>query len=130
MSLVTVDVDYFKKVNDTFGHDAGDEVLRRLAQVLEQRVRACDIIGRLGGEEFAVILPDTDSVGARTLAQAIVDSVAAQEMPLVGRITVSAGVASFRAQHDSSRALLRRSDAALYEAKAQGRNQVCVEAVA
>lgn len=129
LSLVSLDVDYFKKVNDTFGHDAGDEVLRRLAQVLEQRVRACDIIGRLGGEEFAVILPDTDSVGARTLAQAIIDSVAAQDMPLVGRITVSAGVASLRAQQDSSRALLRRSDAALYEAKAQGRNQVSVEIV-
>ncbi|MBB6558846.1 diguanylate cyclase (GGDEF)-like protein [Acidovorax soli] len=129
LSLVSVDVDYFKRVNDTFGHDAGDEVLRRLAQILEQRVRACDIIGRLGGEEFAVILPDTDCDGARTLAQAIVDSVASQEMPLVGRITVSAGVASFRGKQETSRTLLCRSDAALYDAKAQGRNQVCVEAV-
>ena len=120
-------MDHFKRVNDSFGHEAGDEVLRRMAQTLQQRLRASDVIARLGGEEFAVVLPDTDLEGARAIAQSIVESMAAQEDPLVGRITVSAGISSLRAQQDSVHEMLRRSDAALYEAKGQGRNRVCVE---
>jgi len=127
LSLVSVDVDHFKRVNDSFGHDAGDEVLRRLAQTLQQRLRASDVIARLGGEEFAVVLPDTAVEGARAIAQSIVDGMAAQEDPLVGRITVSAGISSLREGPDNAHEMLRRSDAALYEAKGQGRNRVCVE---
>lgn len=127
LSLISVDVDHFKRVNDSFGHEAGDEVLRRMAQTLQQRLRASDVIARLGGEEFAVVLPDTDLEGARAIAQSIVESMAAHEDPLVGRITVSAGISSLRAQQDSVHEMLRRSDAALYEAKGQGRNRVCVE---
>lgn len=132
LGLVSVDVDHFKSVNDRFGHAAGDEVLRRLAQTLLQRLRASDVVARMGGEEFAVMLPDTDLEGARAIAQAIVDAMAAQEDPLVGRITVSAGVSGLRAAStesasDSAPDMLRRSDAALYAAKGQGRNRVCVE---
>ncbi|EJE54955.1 diguanylate cyclase (GGDEF) domain-containing protein [Acidovorax sp. CF316] len=127
LSLVSVDVDHFKRVNDSFGHEAGDEVLRRLALTLQQRLRASDVIARLGGEEFAVVLPDTDLDGARAIAQSIVDGMAAQDDPLVGRITVSAGIASLRPGQDSAHEMMRRSDAALYEAKGQGRNRVCVE---
>lgn len=129
LSLVSVDVDHFKRVNDRFGHDAGDEVLRRLALTLQQRLRASDVIARLGGEEFAMVLPDTDQEGARSIAQSIVDGMAAQDDPLVGRITVSAGIATMREAPDSAHEMLRRSDAALYEAKGQGRNRVCVEPV-
>jgi len=127
LSLISVDVDHFKRVNDSFGHEAGDEVLRRLAQTLQQRLRASDVIARMGGEEFAVVLPDTDLEGARAIAQSIVDGMGAQEDPLVGRITVSAGISSLRGGQDNAHEMLRRSDAALYEAKGQGRNRVCAE---
>ena len=127
LSLITVDVDHFKRVNDTYGHDAGDEVLRRLACTLQDRLRASDIVARLGGEEFVVLLPDTDLQGAQTIAQTLVTGMAEQTDPVVGTITVSAGVASMRGLQDNGKDLLRRGDAALYEAKGQGRNRVCVE---
>lgn len=127
LSLITVDVDHFKRVNDTYGHEAGDEVLRRLARTLEMRLRHSDRIARLGGEEFVVLLPDTDLQGAQAIAQALVQAMAEQQDPVVGRITVSAGVATMRGLQDSGLDLLRRGDAALYEAKGQGRNRVCVQ---
>ncbi|MBU1817573.1 MAG: sensor domain-containing diguanylate cyclase, partial [Gammaproteobacteria bacterium] len=128
LSLITVDVDHFKRVNDTYGHEAGDEVLRRLARTLEERLRGSDVIARLGGEEFVVLLPDTDLAGAQAIAQALVQAMADQQDPVVGSITVSAGVASMRGLQDNGTDILRRGDAALYEAKGQGRNRVCVEA--
>ncbi|MBU0747601.1 MAG: sensor domain-containing diguanylate cyclase [Gammaproteobacteria bacterium] len=128
LSLITVDVDHFKRVNDTYGHEAGDEVLRRLARTLEERLRGSDVIARLGGEEFVVLLPDTDLAGAQAIAQAVVQAMADQQDPVVGSITVSAGVASMRGLQDNGTDILRRGDAALYEAKGQGRNRVCVEA--
>lgn len=128
LSLITVDVDHFKRVNDTYGHEAGDEVLRRLARTLESRLRSSDVVARLGGEEFVVLLPDTDLKGAQAIAQSLVHAMAEQQDPVVGNITVSAGVASMRSAEDNGAAILRRGDAALYEAKGQGRNRVCVEA--
>ncbi len=128
LSLITVDVDHFKRVNDTYGHEAGDEVLRRLARTLESRLRGSDVVARLGGEEFVALLPDTDLTGAQSIAQALVTAMAEQQDPVVGTITVSAGVATMRGADDTGAAMLRRGDAALYEAKGQGRNRVCVEA--
>ncbi|MFY3383097.1 sensor domain-containing diguanylate cyclase [Paracidovorax sp. MALMAid1276] len=126
LSLVAVDVDHFKRVNDTHGHDAGDEVLRRLARTLVERLRACDVVARLGGEEFVVLLPDTDLEGARATAQALVDAMAAQHDPVVGAITVSAGATALRDAQEKAADLIRRSDAALYDAKRNGRNCVAV----
>jgi diguanylate cyclase (GGDEF)-like protein len=128
LSLIAVDVDHFKRVNDTYGHEAGDEVLRRLARTLETRLRGSDVIARLGGEEFVALLPDTDLEGARAIAQTLVTAMAQQQDLVVGTITVSAGVASMRGADDTGTAILRRGDIALYEAKGQGRNRVCVEA--
>ena len=128
LSLITVDVDHFKRVNDTYGHEAGDEVLRRLARTLESRLRGSDVVARLGGEEFVALLPDTDLNGAQSIAQALVTAMAEQQDPVVGTITVSAGVATMRGAEDNGAAMLRRGDAALYEAKGQGRNRACVEA--
>lgn len=125
LSVMAVDVDHFKRVNDSFGHEAGDEVLRRLARTLELRVRSSDVAARLGGEEFVVLLPDTDLAGARATAEALVAAMAQQQDPVAGSITVSVGVASLQGPQDDSAALLRRADAALYEAKSQGRNRVC-----
>ena len=128
LSLITVDVDHFKRVNDTYGHEAGDEVLRRLARTLESRLRGSDVVARLGGEEFVALLPDTDLNGAQSIAQALVTAMAEQQDPVVGTITISAGVATMRGAEDTGAAMLRRGDAALYDAKGQGRNRVCVEA--
>lgn len=127
LSLITVDVDHFKRVNDTYGHEAGDEVLRRVARTLEERLRGSDVVARVGGEEFVVLLPDTDLAGAQAIAQALVQAMADQQDPVVGTITVSAGVATMRGAQDNGTDILRRGDAALYEAKGQGRNRVCVE---
>lgn len=127
LSLVTVDVDHFKRVNDTYGHEAGDEVLRRLARTLEARLRGSDVIARLGGEEFVALLPDTDLAGAQVIAQTLVTAMADQQDPVAGTITVSAGVAAMRGADDTGVDMLRRGDVALYKAKDQGRNRVCVE---
>ncbi len=126
LSLITMDVDHFKRVNDTYGHEAGDEVLRRLARTLESRLRSSDVVARLGGEEFVALLPDTDLAGAQAIAQALVTAMADQQDPVVGTITVSVGVATMRGQENGAD-ILRRADMALYEAKGQGRNRVCVE---
>jgi diguanylate cyclase (GGDEF)-like protein len=127
LSLITVDVDQFKQVNDTYGHEAGDEVLRRLALTLATRLRTSDVVARLGGEEFVALLPDTDLDGAQSIAEALVAAVDEQRDPVVGQITVSAGVSMMRSAQDDGADLLRRADAALYDAKGQGRNRVCVK---
>lgn len=126
LSLITIDVDHFKRVNDSFGHEVGDEVLRRLAWTLQMRLRASDVVARMGGEEFVALLPDTDLEGAQAIAQTIVETMRASPDPLAGQITVSAGVSSMSAAQDSAPELLRRSDAALYTAKETGRDKVCV----
>ncbi|SDM45735.1 diguanylate cyclase [Oryzisolibacter propanilivorax] len=128
LSVVALDVDHFKRINDTHGHGAGDEVLRRLAASLQARARRSDVVARVGGEEFVVLLPDTDVAGARTIAQALLQVVAEQEDPVVGRVTISAGVAGLRGPEEEPATLLDRADAALYRAKREGRNRVCAQA--
>ncbi|BEU95904.1 diguanylate cyclase [Acidovorax sp. DW039] len=128
LSIVTMDVDHFKQINDTYGHEAGDHVLQRLAQTLMQRLRDSDVVARLGGEEFAALLQDTDIAGARAIAQALVDAIGEQRDPVAGHFTISAGVATLRGMDDLGSALLRRGDEALYEAKRAGRNRVVVQA--
>ncbi len=127
LSVIAVDVDHFKQVNDTYGHETGDDVLRRLALTLRDRLRSSDVIARLGGEEFVALLPDTDLAGAQAIAQILVSAMDERHDPVVGHITVSAGVATLKGSDEKSADLLRRADAALYEAKGQGRNRVCVE---
>ena len=128
LSIITVDVDHFKRINDTHGHDVGDQVLQRLAATLATRLRQSDVVARLGGEEFAVLLPDTDLEGARTIAQELVDSQASLGYPVIGGLTISAGVSTLRGAEDTAQELLRRGDMALYQAKREGRNCVVVQA--
>ena len=128
LSLIAVDIDHFKRVNDTHGHDAGDGVLRRVARTMQARARSSDVVARLGGEEFVVLLPDTEVEGAVAIAQELVDMMASGGDPVVGQLTISAGVAVLRSADDTGAGLLQRADVALYEAKGQGRNRVCVEA--
>jgi diguanylate cyclase (GGDEF)-like protein len=127
LSIVVLDADHFKRVNDRYGHVVGDDVLRHLALTLRQRLRASDVAARVGGEEFVVLLPDTDIAGAEPLAQQLIEHVAAHPHPVCGPLTLSAGVATFRAG-DDGQSLFRRADRALYAAKSAGRNRVRVAA--
>ncbi|MDB5850247.1 MAG: hypothetical protein JWP29_3999, partial [Rhodoferax sp.] len=124
LSAVMVDIDHFKRVNDNFGHEAGDEVIKHLARTLTTRLRSTDLVARLGGEEFVAMLPDTDIEGARLIAQQLVDAMAAELLPVAGQVTISAGVADLAEVLDGP-TLLRHADEALYLAKRSGRNRVC-----
>ena len=123
-SVIMVDMDDFKRVNDEHGHQVGDEVLVYLAQVLVRNTRAVDVVGRWGGEEFLIVAPNTDLAQAARVAEKLRTAIAASELPTVGFKTASIGVASYQ-EGDDCEAMIGRSDAALYKAKRNGRNQVC-----
>jgi diguanylate cyclase (GGDEF)-like protein len=132
-ALLMVDIDHFKRVNDHYGHLAGDHVLRHIVGVLRQRLRASDVLGRYGGEEFMVLLPSTDLHGAAQLAEQLRQAVQAAPCEWQGQripFTVSIGVAaSADTPADPSRtseALLQAADQALYRAKDDGRNRVAL----
>lgn len=125
VSLLMVDADHFKSVNDRFGHETGDDVLKSLAATLKTRVRETDFVARMGGEEFAVVLPDTDEAGAMLVARSLVERMASTDMPVAGKVTISVGAASMAWAPDAQKVLMRAADAALYEAKRAGRNQAC-----
>ncbi|QEL56834.1 GGDEF domain-containing response regulator [Chromobacterium paludis] len=122
-SLILLDVDHFKGVNDTWGHPAGDRVLKGVAQVLGDRVRQSDVAGRWGGEEFLVICPHTERDGALRVAESLREAIAGHAFADAGPITASFGVASYQAGDTISR-LETRADQALYRAKQAGRNRV------
>lgn len=123
LSVIFLDIDHFKAVNDQHGHAAGDAALVALAQVLRHEVRDCDLIGRYGGEEFVVLLPETDAAGALVLAERMRRAVAGHIVPALQRpVTISAGIAGLLPA-ETSDALLRRCDRALYDAKRAGRNR-------
>lgn len=126
LSLIMIDVDLFKSINDTFGHVVGDVVLRAVASEIVKCTRDSDAVYRYGGEEFVVVLTNTESAGARFLAERIRQSVATLAIEALANhtsITVSAGVAQFR-EGDIPTTLLSRADEMLYVAKKQGRNRV------
>ncbi|MEG0222879.1 MAG: diguanylate cyclase [Comamonas sp.] len=123
LSVITIDVDHFKRVNDTYGHEVGDNVLRTLAQQLKTRLRASDAVARLGGEEFIVLLADTAPVTALEMAEQLLVVVATLARDDAGTVTISAGVSALRPEDENGNAMLRRSDAALYAAKTAGRNR-------
>lgn len=124
-SVVLFDIDHFKHINDTHGHPVGDQVLQRVAEVIEEELRAGDEVGRFGGEEFIVLAFDTESDTAAALAERLRDALDADESPLP-HVTASFGVASHRAG-DNLDALVERADKALYQAKQGGRNRVVVD---
>jgi diguanylate cyclase (GGDEF)-like protein len=128
-ALIMLDIDHFKAINDTHGHQAGDDVLKTLARVIGQNVREADTVGRLGGEELAVLLPNTDGEVAASLAERLRQSVEAIPHVVNGQaltVTVSLGVASLWANTDTLDTLLSRADQAMYAAKHQGRNRVMI----
>lgn len=120
-SIILLDIDFFKRVNDDYGHSVGDAVLVHLARVLKLAVRSTDTLGRWGGEEFLFILPQTAEEAAYQVAEKIREAVASAVFPVVNHKTVSLGVTTFQTGDNEDRLLLR-ADAALYEAKRAGRN--------
>ncbi len=129
VSVVMLDADHFKRVNDTYGHDIGDEVLKVLSATCRATLRAVDVVGRLGGEEFALTLPDTALDGALLVAERLRERIAALEVPAkkdILRFTVSIGVAGFPGGGETIAALLKAADEALYAAKHGGRNRVVI----
>jgi polar amino acid transport system substrate-binding protein len=125
LALIFLDLDRFKGINDTLGHQAGDRVLTALAELIRQRLRLSDIFGRWGGEEFLVICPETDGDSAAALAERVREAVAAHDFGNRVRLTISLGVAA-REEGDVRYSIFRRVDVALYAAKAAGRNRVAV----
>lgn len=123
LSVLLLDIDHFKEVNDRFGHPVGDEVLRRVARLLAEHIRSTDIAGRWGGEEFLVILPSTPETMACRIAEKIRAVIAAEQYPPVEHLTASIGVAQSY-DEQSARQLVQRVDTALYSAKANGRDRV------
>ncbi|MBR7836535.1 GGDEF domain-containing protein [Actinospica durhamensis] len=126
-ALLLVDIDHFKRVNDTWGHQAGDETLRLLGGLLDTSFRATDVVGRIGGEEFAVLLADCDPDEAAERAQALCDLVRTQAGTWEHPITVSVGVAATPEPAPTPEELMASADAALYAAKAAGRDRVWIE---
>lgn len=129
LSVVAVDVDFFKKVNDTHGHAAGDDVIRGVAAILRAEVRGADLAARAGGEEFVLVLPHTPIEGARELAERIRARIEAASFPIPDgslQVTASLGVAGFPVHAEELAAVLARADEALYAAKEGGRNRVVV----
>ncbi len=123
VSVIMVDLDDFKKFNDTFGHPSGDEALKLLAKILQDNSRKIDVIARYGGEEFTLILPHTDKEDAIIIAERIRQ--AAEKYDFSGtQLTVSIGIASFDADAQNKEDLIRKADLALYRAKREGKNRV------
>ena len=127
--LIMLDIDFFKRVNDTFGHDMGDAVLCHLVAVLQSALRGMDTLGRLGGEEFAVLLPETSMDAATLLAERLRQAVESCPANLDGKqvaFTISLGVTTLTADTPDVNFALKQADAAMYQAKHMGRNRVCV----
>lgn len=131
-SIIMVDIDYFKRVNDTYGHLVGDSLLKSIANLLKSHLRKNDIASRYGGEEFLILLPETELDGATAVAQKIKDTLAKKEWKLketgesMGRVTVSMGIALYKL-NEPEEALIKRADDALYLAKNNGRNQIVTQ---
>ncbi|MEW6594121.1 MAG: GGDEF domain-containing protein [Thermodesulfobacteriota bacterium] len=124
-TLILADIDHFKAVNDTHGHQAGDAVLAWLGRLFHRHLRHSDVVSRYGGEEFALLLLDTDKEKALAIAEHLRAAIAEEAGQAVARVTVSFGVATHGEDGHSFEGLLEMADKALYAAKAQGRNRVC-----
>jgi len=132
--VLMIDIDHFKKFNDTYGHQMGDQVLKIVAKALTECVKGSDIVARYGGEEFSVILPNTPIGGAVAVGESIRKNIASKELKRrdtgenYGQITVSIGAAMFRPKSDTIETFVGRADEALYKSKQTGRNRVTMEA--
>ena len=132
VAVALFDIDHFKQINDTFGHAAGDEALRVFAAVLQVQARCVDVVGRLGGEEFGILMPETDLTGAIHIAERLRQEIETARITAAGEqfnMTTSVGVTTLHQADTGLQTLLARADRFLYKAKAMGRNQVVAENV-
>jgi diguanylate cyclase (GGDEF)-like protein len=130
---VVLDLDHFKLVNDTYGHAAGDAVLCALVVLLQSRLRSVDVVARIGGEEFLLLLPDTDAISGAKVVDGLRQAVETMEVEFEGhmvRTAISAGVTQGLPRNDTWTAMMNRADRALYQAKSGGRNRVAVDELA
>ncbi len=135
IAVMILDIDYFKSVNDTHGHDAGDDVLREFAVRIRKAIRNIDLACRYGGEEFVIVMPETDMAVASVVAERIRRRIATEAFPIQQgtknlEVTISIGIAAIGAPGDNAAAILKRADTALYRAKRDGRNRVVQDAAA
>jgi two-component system cell cycle response regulator len=133
LTSLVLDIDYFKSVNDTYGHDAGDDVLREFATRVRKSIRGIDLACRCGGEEFVIVMPETDIAVAATVAERLRRRIASEPFPISQgtrsiQVTISIGVATLDAADDNGSSILKRADQALYRAKRDGRNRVVADA--
>jgi two-component system cell cycle response regulator len=133
LTVLVLDIDYFKSVNDTHGHDAGDEVLREFSQRLKKSIRGIDLACRYGGEEFVVVMPETDMAVATMVAERLRRRIASEPFPIsqganAVEVTISIGLAARHSASDNAANILKRADQALYRAKRDGRNRVVADA--
>lgn len=127
LAMLFIDLDHFKRVNDQHGHEAGDRVLKAVARTLQDSLRRSDLVGRIGGEEFSAVLPDTDAEGALRVAESLRRAIEALHPDIGGHrlpVTASIGVAGHRSTDSAIADIQRRADLAMYDAKRQGRNRV------
>jgi diguanylate cyclase (GGDEF)-like protein len=132
LSLIIFDIDHFKKINDTFGHQAGDLVLKKLCLICKNKLRDTDFLGRIGGEEFAILSVESDLAGATIAAERLRSEIMESVWEYEGNsihCTVSFGVAQLFSSGDCLSMLFKRADEALYKAKNLGRNRVCPSAM-
>ena len=122
LSLIIIDIDHFKHVNDTFGHQMGDDVLIKVAEILQKSIRKIDILGRFGGEEFLIVCPQTEKEGVLKLAENIRKNIESYKFNTVRDITISLGLTSYQSGDDED-SIIKRSDDALYASKDEGRNK-------
>jgi two-component system cell cycle response regulator len=133
LTVLVLDIDYFKTINDGYGHDAGDDVLREFATKVRKSIRGIDLACRYGGEEFVIVMPETDMAVASVVAERLRRRVATEPFP-IGRdgqrveVTISIGIAALGPADDSAASILKRADQALYRAKRDGRNRVVADA--
>ncbi|MEC9318687.1 MAG: GGDEF domain-containing protein, partial [Pseudomonadota bacterium] len=123
LSVILLDIDHFKRVNDDYGHDVGDNVLKLISEALDKWLRSSDVFGRWGGEEFLIIAPETDLESAGLLAERLRRRLANLQFDKVGQVTASFGVAEL-SRSESRNSLVKRADNALYQVKESGRNSV------
>jgi diguanylate cyclase (GGDEF)-like protein len=133
LTVVVIDLDHFKLVNDNFGHAGGDATLCALVALLQNRLRSVDVVARIGGEEFLLLLPDTDAMSGAKVVEGLRQAVEAMRVEFEGReimVTMSAGVTQGLPRSDSWTSMMNRADRALYDAKSAGRNRVVVDELA
>jgi two-component system cell cycle response regulator len=133
LTALVLDIDHFKSVNDTHGHDAGDDVLREFATRVRKSIRGIDLACRFGGEEFVIIMPETDMGVATIVAERLRRRIASEAFPIhqgskALEVTISIGIATLDAADDNAASILKRADQALYRAKRDGRNRVVADA--